>query len=678
MKVFLRALIGSSIVPWTLLPAQMPDGRSAAPTIQHATIAPVGERNSTPLTEPQHVENNSAAMIPSDPQVDALIAAGTKAYDQRDYAGAEKTLLEAISRLDRYRDELVRARVLTILGFVLFSKQDVDGAGNRFGESLALMTAHLPSDSAKPALAAAGLAGVEQARGHADRAKALIAQARERFPPEAATQDLDHLRGTLGLGRAFRAVSLPLAAEPYFRAALQAQEKNPQLLPEEVALLNYELAATLDSEKRNPWLSTDPAPIPPKASEARHYAQLAIDLMTRSHMQENAVLSAAMWIIARDQLERQQWAEATLTVQSALTAARQSHGSSSDVEILDAQLAEVLILQERYPEAIPALQEAVDQLRIDQKSESPSHGPDYLARRLERLGTVQCSAQQCIAGVASIRAALALYQSLPVSEPGVLCQTRLAEALRRSATLAEAEVANADALRLLQTGSLSDEVAARLHQQRGAILQDEHKAAAAVEEYHIASELYLKVHPDVGRLKMVGDAGAAAASYAQGDKSAAQQQAQATVAAYERGSWPLDESYGLAAKTLGLTYLDRGDKTTAVRYLKAAWHVRILELPGGEATIQQGYDLASVLADVKGDAQERAQVVNLLYLMLTDSPTTRPLLRLRVTAAWADILHHRQPSLAGPVEHELEAQCQDSGDREAAAFCAQVRARRPN
>jgi tetratricopeptide (TPR) repeat protein len=673
MKAVARVLVGLSIALWwAQLNAQAPI--NSASTIQHITIEQEGWRELSAVQDRLQADDH-VDMAPSDPKVSELITAGESAFNERRFKDAQAAYQQALSRLNRPRDEVMRGGALTLLGMTLFNQGEIYEAGQSYDAALPLLSRHLTPGSATLALVTAGQAGIAQATGRVGRAQALIATVQQNFPPVMESADSVHRRTLIRMAQTFRALHLPKVAEPYARAVLKFQDEYPQQDSADLAVANFELAAALHAERGDTVvISTHPANAVKEPSEAEVYAQRAIQMLDRHHSADSALLIPALYVLAREQMMRLQWEPATQSLQRAIAISRQRSAFDRNLSSLNTELAEVFNQQARYAEAAAALQEAVT---IDRRSLPDQQ--ETLAGHLDRLGIMQCRAHQCIDGVKSTREALALYRKLPLVERQVECQIGLVEELRRSGTLTEADATNKEALQLYDRAAPArrDELGAWLHRQRGEILLEQGQSGAAIDEFHAMGAFYEKMRPDLNPLGAQGDAGVAAARYALGEKDAAWSLASATADLYRRKSWPMDSGYGLAARALGLMALERNDTAAGIRYLRQSWKVRMTVMAGGEVTLQQGWEFADVLGATEGRDDERSQVIESLYEMLADSPHVAPVLRLKVIDNWAQILRRRQQlALAEPLEQEVEMQCRNTTDQDMRSFCAGDRARR--
>jgi tetratricopeptide (TPR) repeat protein len=620
------------------------------PTIQH--MGPVQQRPGATVMAPGLLAADVKSGIwvsppPSDPQVRALIREGEVALGENRLREAYSAYRDVLARVNQFEDPVTYAWMLIQLGFTDLQAGNVTAAEAHFAEAQPLLEGRLANTTQMINALKVGQAGAAKVRGQTERVKRLVQEIHQKFPPAITPADELHYLSRARMGAYLWLVGLLQAAQPYLRAAVELQDTHPDIAPDMAAGMSLQFAALLDKllagQQGNFGPDGKPANEP---SEIEHYAKHTIDLLGGPDKATGLNAEVACYLLGQEQIFRRAWKEATVSLQHAIEIGRRRSPLSVPLLMEYTQLAEAFAGQNQYAEAIKPLDEviALDRTLL----------PDaqvHLARNLQRKGEFQCGSRQCVAGLANVKEAEALFSAASSPEGLAMNRYRLGAILQVSGTLSDALKANEAAHQISQQIP-GDPLNGLLHQQRGEILLAQHQPAAAIQEFEAALSIFVrdKVNGQPAVIEM--QAYEAAAWYEQGDHAAALIQASDQVGFYEQGGWDWRLGIAAAARVVGLMALERNETASGLDSLDRAWTLRSHEMPGGEVTITQGWELVEALRKVHGaDSTQADAVLERLYALLGNSPELPSALRVKIATAWAQVLRHRgQADLAAAVE----------------------------
>jgi len=587
---------------------------------------------------------------PSDPQVRALIREGEVALGENRLREAYSAYRDVLARVNKSEDPVTYAWMLIQLGFTDLQAGDVTAAEAHFTEAQPLLEGRLANTTQMINALKVGQAGAAKVRGQAERAKRLVQEIHQNFPPAITPVDELHFLSRARMGAYLWLVGLLQAAQPYLRAAVELQETHPNIAPDIAAGMSLQFAALLDKLLEGQQGNFGPGGKPTnEPSEIEHYAKRTIELLGGQDRATGLTAEAAFYLLGQEQIFRKAWKEATASLQHAIEIGRKRPTVSAPLLMEYTQLAEAFAGQNQFAEGIKALDEviALDRTLLPQAQV-------HLARNLQRKGELQCVSRQCVAGLANVKEAETLFSTGSAPDGLAMCRYRLGAILQVSGTLGEALKANQAAQQISQQIP-GDPLNGLLHQQRGEILLAQHQPAAAIQDFEAALSIFMRDTVNGQPAVTEMQAYEAAALYEQGDHAAALNQASDPISIYQHNGWDWRLGIAAAARVEGLMALERNETASGLESLDKAWTLRSHELPGGEVTIAQGMELVEALQRVHGvDSAESAAVIERLYPLLGNSPELPSALRLKVTTAWAQVLRHRgQAGLAEGIEQDV-------------------------
>lgn len=574
-------------------------------------------------------EDEVPIVVPiASPKVMALVHEGKVALAEDRLANAANSFQEALDQVRPARDPITYAGLLTFIGIAQLRQHDVNAAEQRFTEAQSVLEAHIPDAPAHMTFLKVGQAGAAQARDDRDRVEQLVHDIQHYFPPRVSPPDLLHFLSRVEIADYLRLVNLPKAAEPYMRATVQTQEAHPELAPDLAADLSLQFASVLGGLHKGELGNLGPDGKPTdNPSEIERYAARAVQLLG-GRAASGPLAEMALELAGREQLIRKAWVPALESLQHARGLGQGRFPADVPLALENAELAEALAGQNRLPEALNALDEAIG---IDQSLLPATR--THLAQHLRRKAELQCANLHCVPALESAQAAEAMLMTL--SDPLALaqCRSALAAILQVAGTPAQAQVANQGALEHFTHADPTAEAVGLLHQQRGEILLAQHAPAAALEEFEAARTIFSHLQPASDRAVVEMKAYEAVSRYEQGDTMEALGDARAQIDVYQRNQWPWSLGIAAAVRVMGLNALEAHDTVAAVTELAQAWDVRRRAVTGGEVTIAQGWELAQLLSRFSPAVHDA--VIERLYEMLPDSPAVSAELRAQVTKAWS-------------------------------------------
>jgi tetratricopeptide (TPR) repeat protein len=319
------------------------------------------------------------------------------------------------------------------------------------------------------------------------------------------------------------------------------------------------------------------------------------------------------------------------------------------------------------PDAIRLLQPSLEGLRTSVPA------TNYLySESLALLGILYCNQKECRTGLALLQKAQEVDRGLGDPSSLSFIDYGVAEASFWTGQIEQAQLNNAEALRLDTQAPSGDLHAAKLLQQQGRIFLELQDIPDAQRAFQNAVDLYQTMDGHHSQDIQHCRAGFAVALLAQNRVEEAATMAQEIMVIYEQEQWMRDWELSDAAYVVGVSAQQRREFKAARVHLFQSWRIRSLMMSADAVTVQRGLDLSELLRDERDWQNQRDEMFAWLYPQL-DSVKAPVLSKVRVTEEWAEILHarHLKAEEMG-VRKALRQQCvqaQAAQDSAAEEYC---------